>query len=238
MEETKMSMEETEITMETRMSMWERFWKVLVSPREAFAAIAQEPRILWPGLIIIAISLICTLAIMPETKVFTEQNLASNGMSPDQIALAIKFVVPGAVIGTIFALPLLWLVETAILALYNQLSVGEARFKQLFSVAVFSGIPSIIKAVISTGLIKTMGFKAALQVSTSLAIFLGNADSTGFFYRLLGQIELFSIWGLILLILGSSMAMKKKPRGPAIFLGVIWIIYVVVMALLAKTPVV
>lgn len=218
------------------MSMLEKFWKVLASPKEAFAAIAQDPRIIWPGLIIIAISLTCTLVNMPETRVYTEQTMAASGMSPDQIALTMNFVVPIVIIGTIFALPLFWLVEAAILALYNQISVGEARFKQLFSVAVFAGIPLIIKTVIFAGLIKTMGYKNALQVSTSLAIFSGNADSAGFFYRLLGQIELFSIWGLILLILGGAIAMKKKPRGLAVFLGVIWLIYVVVMALVVKTP--
>jgi hypothetical protein len=132
--------------------------------------------------------------------------------------------------------PLVWLVQAAVLALYNQFSVGEARFKQLFAVAIFSGIPSIIKAVISTGLIKTMGFKAALQVSTSLALFMGTANQTSYLYRLMGQIELFSIWGLILLILGGSLAMKKKIGGLAIYGGTIWLLYVVVMALLVKTP--
>jgi len=220
----------------TKMSTAERFGKVITSPGKAFADIAQDPRILWPGLIIIVINLALTLLVMSETKVFTEQTLVASGASQDQIALAMKFVLPGAIGGTIFALPLSWLVMAAILALYNQFSVGEARFKQLYTVALFAGIPSVIKTVISTGLIKTMGFKAALQVSTSLAIFWGNADSTSFLYRLLEKIELFNIWGLILLILGGSIAMKKKPQGLALFLGGIWLVYVVVLALLVKTP--
>jgi len=222
---------------EIKMSITERFGKVLTSPGKAFTVIAEDPRILWPGLVIIAISLILTIIAIPETMVFTEQTLATSGQSPAQIAMALKFVVPGAIVGTIFVMPLVWLVQAAMLALYNQISVGEATFKQLFSVAIFSGIPSIIKAVISTGLIKTMGIKASMQVSTSLALFFVNADSTSFLYRLLGQLELFSIWGLILLIMGGAIAMKKKPQGLAIFLGVIWIIYVVAMALLVKTPV-
>jgi len=90
--------------------------------------------------------------------------------------------------------------------------------------------------VISTGLIKTMGYKAALQVSTSLAVFLNTANQTSFLYRLLGQIDLFSIWGLVLLILGGSLAMKKRVGGLAIYSGTIWLVYVVVMALLVKTP--
>ncbi len=219
---------------ETRMSTAQGFVKVLTSPGKAFAAIAEDPRILLPGLAIVAISLILTIIALPETKAFTEQTLAAAGQAPDQIALVMKFVVPGAVIAAILGMPLVWLVQAAILALYNQIIVGEATFKQLYSVAIFSGIPSIIKAAISTVLIKAMGLKASMQVSTSLALFLVNADSTSFLYRLLEQLELFRIWGLILLILGGAIAMKKKPKGLAVFLGVIWIIYVVVMALLAK----
>lgn len=221
---------------ENKLSMTERFLKVLTAPGEAFQAIVDDPRILWPGLIIIAISLLLIILAIPETKQFTAETLVASGQSPDQIALAMKFVVPGALIGTVLAMPMVWLFEAAILALYNQFSVGEARFKQLLAVAIFAGVPSIIKAVISTGLIKTMGYKAALQVSTSLAVFLGTANQTSFLYRLLGQIDLFSIWGLVLLILGGSLAMKKRVGGLAVYSGTIWLVYVVVMALLVKTP--
>ena len=221
---------------ENKMSMPERFLKVLTAPGEAFRVIVDDPRILGPGLIIISISLLLSILTIPELKQYTSETLVAGGKSLDQIALAMKFVVPGALIGTVLAMPMVWLVQAGMLALYNQFSVGQARFKQLFAVAIFSGVPSIIKAVISTGLIKTMGYKAALQVSTSLALFLGTANQTSFLYRLLGQIELFSIWGWVLLILGSSLAMKKKVGSLAIFLGTIWLLYVVVMALLVKPP--
>lgn len=221
---------------ETKMSITERFLKVLTAPGEAFRAIVDDPRILWPGLIIIAVSLLLTILIIPETKQFTAETLAASGQKPDQIALAMKFLVPGALAGTVLALPLVWLVQAGILALYNQMSVGEARFKQLLAVAIFSGIPSIIKSVLSAGLIKTMGFKAAMQVNTSLALFLGTNSQTSFLYRFLGHIELFGVWGLVLLILGGSLAMKKKCMGLAIYVGVVWLVYAVVMAVLVKTP--
>ncbi len=221
---------------ENKMSMPERFLKVLTAPGEAFRVIVADPRILWPGLVIISISLLLAILAIPEFKQYTAETLVASGKSLDQVALAMKIVVPGALVGTILAMPMVWLAQAGILALYNQFSVGEARFKQLLAVAIFSGVPSIIKSVISTGLIKTMGYKAALQVSTSLALFLGTASQTSFLYRLLGQIELFSIWGLVLLILGSSLAMKKKVKGLAIYLATIWLIYVVVMTLVVKTP--
>ncbi|MEQ8236432.1 MAG: YIP1 family protein [Syntrophomonadaceae bacterium] len=221
---------------EPKLSMTQRFSKLLAAPEEAFQAIVDDPRILWPGLIIIALSLLLTILVLPETKLFTADTLMASGQSPDQIALAMKFLVPGAVIGTVLGLPMVWLVQAGLLALYNQFIVGQAHFKQLFAVAIFAGIPSIIKAVISTGLIKTLGYKAAMQVSTSLALFLGTSDQDSFIYRLLNQFDLFSIWGLFLLILGGSLAMKKKAGGLAIYMVTIWLLYVLVIAWFVKTP--
>ena len=216
--------------------MTQRFWKVLAAPGEAFQAIADDPRILWPALIIIVVTLLLTMLAIPETSQFTAETLVASGLSQDKIDQAMKFMLPGVLIGTIVTMPLLWLIQAAVLAIYNQFSVGEAHFKQLFAVAVFAGVPAIIKTVISTGLIKAIGYKAALQLNTSLALFMGTADQTGFLYRFLGKFDLFSIWGLVLLILGGAIAMKKKVGGLAVYGGVIWLLYALVLALLVKTP--
>ncbi len=221
---------------ENRMPMTQRFWKVLAAPGEAFQAIADDPRILWPALIIIVVTLLLTMLAIPETSQFTAETLVASGLSQDKIDQAMKFMLPGVLIGTIVTMPLLWLIQAAVLAIYNQFSVGEAHFKQLFAVAVFAGVPAIIKTVISTGLIKAIGYKAALQLNTSLALFMGTADQTGFLYRFLGKFDLFSIWGLVLLILGGAIAMKKKVGGLAVYGGVIWLLYALVLALLVKTP--
>lgn len=217
---------------DVKMSLWEKCIKVITSPRKAFAAIAQDPRFLWMALILIVITVLSVIIIIPETKEITEQMLLKSGSTPDQIAMSMGFITVGAVIGGLLALPITWLVKAAILALYNQISVGEARFKQLFAVAVFSGIPGTILGILSTVLIKTLGYESAMKVTTSLAIFMGTADTTSFLYRLLQKIELFSIWGLILFILGGAIAMKKKPRGLAIYIGVIWIVFIIISAIL------
>jgi hypothetical protein len=221
---------------ETKLSVTQRFSKLLSAPEEAFQDIVDDPRILWPGLIIIVLSLLLTFLVLPETKDFTAETLIASGQTPDQIALAMKFLLPGAVIGAVLGLPLVWLVQAGLIALYNQFIVGQAHFKQLFAVAIFSGIPSLIKAVISTGLIKIMGYKAALQVNTSLALFLATSDQNSFIYRLLNQFDFFSIWGLVLLIRGGSLAMKKRAGGLAIYMITIWLLYVVVIAWFVKTP--
>ncbi|UWG96441.1 YIP1 family protein [Dehalobacter sp. DCM] len=214
-----------------KMSLGEKCIKVITSPRKAFTAIAQDPRFLWLALILIVITVLSVLAIIPETKAMTEKVLLQSGSTPDQIAMSMNIIMIGAVVGGALALPVTWLIQAAILALYNHLSLGEARFKQLFAVAVFSGIPGTILGIITTVLIKTLGYESAMKVTTSLAIFMGTADTTNFLYRVLQRIELFSIWGIILFILGGAIAMKKKPRGLAIYIGVIWIVFVVISTL-------
>lgn len=231
MEEIKMP-EETNMPDETTMSLGKRLVKVVTSPSKAFAEIARDPRILWPALILIVINLILTVAIIPETKVATEQMMIDSGAGAQEIAIALSVIVPGTVIGVIVLQPIMWLIFAAVLLLYNQFSVGAARFKQLFAVAIYSTVPSLILGAISTVLIKTVGFESAMQVNTSLAIFLGDTDSPGFLYRLLGKIELFSLWALVLLILGGATAMKKKPRNLAVYMTAIWLVFAVVMALI------
>ncbi|ADY55960.1 hypothetical protein Sgly_1662 [Syntrophobotulus glycolicus DSM 8271] len=229
-------MEEQKIE-ETKISLLKKFGKVLTSPREAFQVITQDPKILWPGLIIIVINLIATLIILPESVAYTEQIMIAQGIGPEQIAMYTKVLAPIAVIGVIIIVPLLWVVKAGVLFLYNMLSVGEARFKQLMAVAIFVEIPLIIKAVISSGLIKIMGYQAGYQVNASLALLFMNLETSSFLYRLLQQIELFNIWGLVLLVIGGSAAIKKNAKGLAVYLGIFWIILSLVAALLNNTTV-
>jgi len=220
---------------EEKMPILARFVKVITSPRQAFTAITQDPKILWPALIFIALNVIFTVVVLPETLAFSEETLKAQGMSADQIALSLKIVGPAAIAGAIIIQPIVWLIFAALLLLYNQFSVGQARFKQLFAVAIFSSVPLLILAFISTVLTKTIGLKSALEVKTSLALFLGSTDSPGFIYRLMSNIELFSIWGLILLILGGAKAMNKKPRNLAVYVVVIWLVYIVIGTLIGGT---
>lgn len=72
------------------------------------------------------------------------------------------------------------------------------------------------------------------RVSTSLAILLPG-DKIDRLYLILSQVDPFFIWSLGLLVIGVLVAMKTTYKNTAVFIGVLWIVYVLALGLL--TPV-
>lgn len=214
-----------------QMNVGQRLWKVIVSPSRAFQTIKEEPGFLIPAAIFLVIMVAATLLIGPETRQYTIELLTKQGTPSSQIDAGLKMMLPMAVIGVLISYPILWLLQALVLLIYNQIALGEGKFKQLFAVAVFSSVPTVIHQIIASGLIKAMGVNAAMQVNTSLAVLLGSDNQT-FLYRFLAYFDLFTIWGLALLTLGGAIVMNKSVKGIGLYILVLWIILAVGMAFL------
>ena len=126
--------------------LWEKLWGVIVSPKSAFKAIGEDPRILVPALLVFAVNVLLAWLIIPETLAFTESALESTGqtMSPEALRSAMKWTKVSILVTAGLLPPIIWLIQAGVLALFNQLSVGEARFKVIRGVffrvaATFSG---------------------------------------------------------------------------------------------------
>lgn len=214
-----------------RINVAQRLWKVIVSPSRAFQAVKEEPGFLIPAAIFLVIMIAATLLTGPETRQFTVELMTKQGVPSSQIDASLKMMLPMAVIGVIISYPILWLLQAVVLLIYNQIALGEGKFKQLFGVAVLSSLPTVIHQIIATGLIKAVGMKAAMQVNTSLALLLGSDNQT-FIYRFLAYFDLFTIWGLALLALGGAIVMNKGVKGIGLYILVLWIVLAVGMAFL------
>lgn len=218
---------------EESMSMGKKFLGVLVSPVKTFKAIAVDPRMLIPAIIIIALSALVTAIIVPETQELTRTLLQKNPqMTADMIEKSVKWAGIGAVIGVIFITPLMWLIQSALLALFNQLSIGQATFKQLFAVSVFSSVPSIIGSILKSGLIKTMGAQSITSIKTSLALILPSNTNSGFLFTFLNAIDLFTVWALILLSIGGGIAMNKDSKKVGIYIFALWLVFILATSFL------
>ncbi len=216
------------------MSIGQKLWGVLVSPGEAFKAIGEDPKVLIPALLFIGLNLLMVLLILPETK----EILLSTYKSVELPAGTDinKLVSQGtimAIVASAVAPPLMWLIEAALLALFNAFSVGQAKFKQLFAVAVYAYVPAMIGAVIQTGLVKAMGADAISKIKLSMALVLPPDMSSGFLYNFLNMMNIFTIWGLILLIIGGAIVMAKDSKKVAVYLGGLWLVYTGIMAYVA-----
>ncbi len=219
---------------ENSMSMPRRFWGVIAEPMKTFQVIREDPRVLIPIIIVLAVNLLLTIWLLPQIKEISEEALKqAQTMTPEQIKTALKWTSIASIIGAVAAPPLIWLIQAALLALFNQFSIGAAKFKQLFAVAFFAWIPAFLGGLIKSVLMAMMGVKQAMAISTSLALILPRGTNSGFWFVLLSKFDFFSIWSLILLVLGGSIAMQKDSKKLACYIFGLWLVYIILMALLA-----
>jgi len=216
------------------MSLTQRLWGIIMEPVKTFQDVCKDPRILIPAAAVLAINLVLTIWFLPQIKEITEEALKqAQTMTAEQIQATLKWTGIAAVIGSVAIPPLTWLVQAALLALFNQFSLGAAKFKQLFAVAFFAYIPAFLGGVIKSAFMAVMGVKEAMAFSTSLALLLPRSVDSGFWYVLLSKADFFNIWGLILLVLGGSIAMQQKDsKKLALYIFGIWLVFIVVTALL------
>lgn len=216
---------------ESSLSLPQRLWGVLAEPVKTFQQICKDPRSLIPILIVIGINLLLTIWFLPQIKeVAAEAMKQTPNMTPEQIKEALRWTGISAMIGAVVAPPLIWLVQAALLSLFNQISLGEANFKQLYAVAFFAWIPAFIGGLIKSSLMAIMGVKKAMAISTSLALFLPRSMDSGFLYMFLTKMDFFNIWSLILLALGGSIAMQKDSKKVAFYIFGIWLVYIALTA--------
>ncbi len=218
---------------EQKMSLTQRLWGIIMEPVKTFQDVCRDPRILMPAAIVLAINLVLTIWFLPQIKDITEEALKqAQTMTAEQIQATLKWTGIAAVLGSVAIPPLTWLIQAALLALYNQFSLGAAKFKQLFAVAFYAWIPAFLGGLIKSAFMAVMGVKEAAAYSTSLALLLPRSVDSGFWYVFLSQVDFFNVWGLILLVLGGSLAMQKDGKKLAYYIFGLWLVFIVMTALL------
>lgn len=151
--------------------------------------------------------------------------------SPEMLDLAARAVVPTSIISAIVGSLIVWLVIAGLLKLLNCFTGERASFQSLFTVTLYSYLPLMLASIISTVLIMMTPAQNIGQISTSLALFLPE-NSAGSLYMILSKADPFMIWGLVLLAIGSARAMKTTYITTAVFIGVLWLVYIIISGLL------
>ena len=218
---------------EQNMSLTQRLWGIIMEPVKTFQDICKDPRILITAAAVLAINLVLTTWFLPQIKEITEEALKqAQTMTTEQIQATLKWTGIAAVIGSVAVPPLTWLVQAALLALFNQFSLGAAKFKQLFAVAFYAWIPAFLGGLIKSAFMAVMGVKDAMTFSTSLALILPRSVDSGFWYVFLSKVDFFNVWSLILLVLGGSIAMQKDSKKLTFYIFGIWLVFIILTSLL------
>ncbi|HET7221065.1 MAG TPA: YIP1 family protein [Vicinamibacterales bacterium] len=220
------------------LSLLSRLIGVITAPKATFQAIVAQPR--WLGMLV----LLCVLSAAlvggflltsvgqeawldaarqggPFGREVTDQQL--EGMR--RIA---PFVGYGTMLGIVCFVPILYLVVSAVLfAVFNAGMGGNATFKQLITVVVHSGVIGLLGQLFTVPMNYARG---VMTSATNLAVLVPGIAETSFIGRLLGAIDIFLIWQLIVLAIGLAVLYRRRTQPIATTLFVIYGIIALLIA--------
>ena len=199
-----------------------RLFGVILSPRSTFAAIVDRPRPFG------ALLVVCLLSAAPGVwlsstdlgkRLLLEQQvegMQSFGITvTDEVVAEMErslenapyFAAGGTLASVpIFAFVIAGLVWTACYVILG----AQAPFKAMFAVVTHVGVVGVVQQFFMVPLNYARG---VMSVPTTLAALLPMLEEGSFIHRTLSLVELFTVWQLFLLAVGTGVLFKRR-TGP------------------------
>lgn len=228
---------------QTSDNSFSRIFGVLFSPKPTFDSIVRRPTWIVP-VILGCIFFISVVAIFTQRggwpSFFEKQDANSSRMQSmsaedrertmeTQIKIAPKFgYVEGVVIPPIAAL----LVAGVLMLVFNLSGATKVDFKTSLGIVSYAWVPWLVHGVLSI-LILFLKDASTVDLQNIVASNPGallSDDAAKWLVSLLGSIDIFAIWTLILLAIGYSATNPKKLSfGKAFILAIIpWIFFIAI----------
>jgi hypothetical protein len=221
-------------------SLATRFIGVITAPRETFASVAAHPK--WFGMLALTAVIVAIFTALPLTTEAGRQaaldqqvqQMQSFGMTVnDQMYEQMEKgagrmpYVTGIMV--LVMTPIISVIVAGILfAVFNAAMGGEASFKQLFSVYAHAGAISAISTIFS-GIINY--FRGSMGSVANLGALMPMLPENSFAGRLLGMVDIFMIWYVIVLAMGLAVLYRRRTQPIAISLLTIYAVIAIVVAL-------
>jgi hypothetical protein len=230
------------------MSEMGRLVGVIWEPKPVFEDLAERPRF-WVPLILLTVLSVAFLLVFGQRVGFEstirrqlESNSRLQQMPAEQRAALIeqsagwasKTAYAGGAVGVAVST---LLVAVILLGSFNLLGGAKLRFRQAFSITCYSFIPSAISTV-GTFIVMLLKDPADFDLKNPLPVHLGaflDPQTTAkWLYSLASSFNVFTIWMMLLMALGFSVAAKKMTFGKALTLVALpWAVVVLIGAAIA-----
>lgn len=220
---------------------------VLASPRHTYADIARRPTWLGMFLVVVTISAACG-GWLSSTTVGRRAALdkADEGLRvaeslgariPDTQRAAMhdrvmnapdwRMYLQAAGGSLVFVALGCAVIAGILLGVFNAMLGGDATFKQVFAVVMFSEAVILVKTLFTTPLNYA---RESLSSPTTFAALAPMLDENGLPAKMLGSIDFFWLWWLVSLSIGLGVLYKRPTRGIAVSLIGIYVVVAVTIA--------
>ena len=223
------------------MNLLARFLGVITSPRDTFASVAATPK--WFGIMALTAVIIAVFTALPLTteagrQAAIDQQVAQmqsfgmtvNDQMYEQMEKGAGRMPYVTGISVLVMTPLIAVIFSGILfAIFNAALGGEATFKQVLSVYSHAGAVSALSAIFS-GIVNY--FRGSMGSVANLGALLPMLPEDSFAGRLLGMVDVFLIWYIVVLAIGLGVLYRRRTQPIAISLLSVYAVIAIVIALI------
>jgi Yip1 domain len=216
-----------------------RILGVIFTPRAAYADVAARPAWLGAMLVVLVLTGGSTFAFLSteigKNAMLDQQRQTMESFGVKLNEQAMQRMEEGAARAPYFALisqavflPVVALAVAGIaLAVFNALLGGDARFKQVFAIVVFSGVILAVGAIFVLPLDYA---RETMSSPTTLSVFLPFLEENSFLARFLGSIDLVRVWWFVSLSIGLAVLYRKRTGPIAATMLVVYAVIALVVA--------
>jgi hypothetical protein len=199
-------------TQEVKMGFVARISGIFFEPRKVFNFLNLKPSWFFAFLLILLIGVVLAEITLPQNLLLQKQIVSQSPRISSTPGVLDKMteITTGKRISTIVSEIIkvfigLMLLTSFVYFLCNIILGGDSSYKRVLSVVTYTSFVPTLGAILKTPLILA---KNSADIQTSLALLMPGGDFTKIRYMLLGALEIFSIWQIILIALGVTVLYK------------------------------
>ncbi|RME00828.1 MAG: YIP1 family protein [Calditrichaeota bacterium] len=213
----------------TRTNQISRMIGVLFAPGETMKNIASQPTWVFPLVIIILVSVASGYLLQDLVWQRALEQIQNNpNVTQQQLEISEKITRISTWAAPVLAVPIMYLIIAGLfLFTGNVLLGGEARFKTAFSVVCWSGMVSVLGAIVTIPIMRSRG---ELTSITSLTFLAPGADIKSATYFILSQLDLFYVWWVAVLGVGMAAVYNFPIKKGIMTVAAWWVFYILVVA--------
>jgi hypothetical protein len=219
----------------------QRLWMAFTSPAEVFADIKRAPTWVLCLSAMVVLGIVAQLVVLPhvDTEATLRARIADSGreMSDEQLEQMLEIGEKAAYIGPIASfviVPIMWAIISAVFFILLKLVGSDTDYRSSLSTVLHAyWPPALVNTGLTAVLIQRVGKLPAEEipkvVKSNLAAFLP-ADAPGWLQAPAQYLSVFSVWTVILLVIGFA-TVGGVTRNRALVVALVpWIAFMLVLA--------